>query len=101
MRARACRRSAWKSSRATGAPSSLEMSLEICELRVDQMSNDRFLLVDQLLDAVVREVEQRVERVAAERQRLRRPLHLDEPAVAGLDDVHVDFGAAVVLVREV
>ena len=28
-------------------------------------------------------------------------LHLDEPAVAGLDDVHVDFGLGVLLVGEI
>ena len=41
------------------------------------------------------------QRVAAERRGLGRALHLDEPAVAGLDDVHVDVGARVLLVGEV
>ena len=41
------------------------------------------------------------QRVAAERHRFRRALHLDEPAVAGLDDVHVHVGAGVVVVGEV
>jgi hypothetical protein len=28
-------------------------------------------------------------------------LHLDEAAVAGLHDIHVNFGAAVVVVRQI
>src|SRR5438132_5132563 len=47
--------------------STLKVSLEICELRGDQMSHDRLLLLDQLLDAVVREIEQRVQGIAPER----------------------------------
>ena len=59
----------------------------------DQVPDDRALLLDQLPDAEVGEIEQRHQRVAPERDRFRRSLHLDEPAVAGLDDVHVDVGA--------
>ena len=55
----------------------------------------------ELPDAVIGEVEQRDQRVAAERYRFGRSLHLDEPAVAGLDDVHVHVGARVVVVGEV
>ena len=39
--------------------------------------------------------------VAVERHLLGRRLHLDEPAVAGHDDVHVDVGARVLRVVEV
>ena len=42
-----------------------------------------------------------VERVAAERLGLRRALDLDEAAVAGLDDVHVDVGLRVLFVGEI
>src|SRR5256885_8899247 len=64
---------------------------------LDEMPDDRLLLVDELPDAMVGEIEQRVQRLAPERDRFGRALHLDEPAVAGLDDVHVHFGAAVVV----
>ena len=47
------------------------------------------------------EVEQRVEGRPVEHRALRRPLHLDEAAVAGADDVHVGAGADVLLVGEV
>ena len=50
---------------------------------------------------MIGQVEQRVERVAAERHRFGRALHLDEAAVAGLHDVHVHVGARVLLVGEI
>ena len=65
------------------------------------MPDDGALLVDELTDPVIGEIEKGVEGIAPERQRFRRPLHLDEAAVAGLHDVHVDFGAAVVVVRQI
>jgi hypothetical protein len=65
------------------------------------MPHDRALLLDELRDAVIREIEQRHQRLAAERLRLRRPLHLDEPPAAGFHDVHVDVGAAVVVVGQI
>ena len=57
------------------------------------MTDDRPLFLDQLLDAVIGEIEQRVERIAIEWLPFGRPLDLDEPPLAGLDDVHVHFGA--------
>ena len=45
--------------------------------------------------------EQRIEGVASERVRLSRALQLDEAAVAGLHDVHVDVRARVFLVDQV
>ena len=59
------------------------------------------LLVDELRDAVVRQVEQRQQRVSPERDGLGGALYLDEASIPGLDDVHVDVGAAVVLVRQI
>ena len=56
---------------------------------------------DELTDAAVGQREQRVEGVAAERVRFGRALQLDEAAVAGLHDVHVDVRARVFLVRQV
>ena len=38
---------------------------------------------------------------AAERKALGSPLHLDEPAGSGHDDVHVDLGASVLAVVEI
>src|SRR5437667_9693325 len=49
-----------------------------------QMPDDLFLLRDQLPDAVAGKIEERFERLGAERTPLGRPLHLDESAVAGL-----------------
>src|SRR6478672_10729886 len=66
-----------------------------------QVSDDRTLLLGELPDAFVGQPEQRVERLAVEGQPLGRTLHLDETPVAGLDDVHVDFGAGVVFVGEI
>ena len=42
-----------------------------------------------------------VERVLVERLALGGALHLDEAAVAGHDDVHVDVGLRVLLVGEI
>ena len=67
----------------------------------DQVTDDRALLLDQLPDAAVGQVEQRVQRFAPEGHRFGGSLDLDEAAVAGHHDVHVDFGARVVLVFEV
>ena len=47
------------------------------------------------------ERQQLVERLPLERRPFRRALHLDEPAVAGLDDVHVDVGARILVVGEI
>src|ERR1051326_7346870 len=51
------------------------------------------LQLGDLLDPFRREVEERVEQLAAERLALRRRLHLDENAVPRHDDVHVHLGA--------
>src|SRR6185436_2679089 len=52
-------------------PSALEVRLQVRDRRSDQMSDKRLLLLDELLDAVVGQIEQRVERIAPERQRFR------------------------------
>ena len=49
----------------------------------------------------LRQIEQRIQRIAPEGQRFGSALHFDELAAAGHDDVHVDFGARVFLVRQV
>src|SRR5437868_1832427 len=54
-----------------------------------------------LFDACGGELEQLVESCAREGRPLRSRLHLDELAVAGHDDVHVDFGLRVLRVVEV
>src|SRR4026208_570302 len=64
-------------------------------------ADDGALLVDQIVNALVGEGEQAVECFRAERLRFGRALDLDEPAVAGLDDVHVDIGLRIFLVREI
>src|SRR4051812_8334629 len=66
-----------------------------------QVPDDRALLVDELPDAFVSEAEQRVERFAVEGLAFGGSLHLDESAVAGLDDVHVHLGAGIVFVGEI
>src|SRR5438045_2997555 len=63
------------------------------------MADDRALFGDQLLDAVVGQIEQRVQRVAVAWLPLSRTLHIDEPSFAGLDVVHIDFCARVVFLR--
>src|SRR5262249_5514422 len=68
---------------------------------LDEMPDDATLFLDELADAQVREIEQRVQRVAAERDRLGGPLHFDEAPVSRLDDVHVHVGAAVVVVGQI
>ena len=65
------------------------------------MADDRALLLDQLPDSRIGEIHQREQRVAAEWYPFGRALHLDEPAIAGLHDVHVDLGARVVFVGEI
>ena len=55
----------------------------------------------ELADALVGELDQRRRARAVERLPFGRALHLDEPAVAGLDDVHVDVGARVLVVGEI
>src|SRR5215470_14489434 len=67
----------------------------------DQVSDDGLLFLDQLLDALIREIQERIERVATERQTLRRSLDLYELSRSCLDDVHVDLCPAVVVVREI
>ena len=62
-------------------------------LRGEQMSDVLTLEGDELLNPTVCQIEQREERLTSERPRLRGSLHLDITAGAGLDDVHVDFGA--------
>src|SRR4030095_10397530 len=66
-----------------------------------QVPDNGALLIDQLLDAKLRQAEAAGERGAPERHRLGGSLYFDEPAVARLDDVHVDFRARVVVVREI
>src|SRR5580765_6993190 len=68
---------------------------------LDQVADQSSLFLHELRDPVVREVEQRQQRVSTERDGLRRTLNLDEAAIAGLDDVHVDVRPAVVLVRQI
>ena len=65
------------------------------------MPDERRLFLYELRDPMVGEVEQRQQRVSTERDGLRRALNLDEAAIAGLDDVHVDVRPAVVLVRQI
>ena len=50
---------------------------------------------------LVGERHQRVERAFVERFPFGRALQLDEPAVAGLDEVHVDLGPRVLVVGQV
>ena len=54
-----------------------------------------------LLDPGLRQLEQLVEANAGEGHLLRGRLHLDQPPVAGHDDVHVDLGGRVLGVVEV
>src|SRR5262245_27934735 len=91
MRAPASRRAASRSWSGTAARSP----------SLNQMSDDDALLFHELTDAEIREIEQRDERLAPEGHRFGRALYFDEAPVAGLDDVHVDFSAAVVFVRQV
>src|SRR5690242_6905454 len=60
-----------------------------------------FLLLADQPAAALREVEQLAEELARERILLRRRLHLDQPPVAGHDDVHVGVGGRVLGVVEV
>ena len=55
----------------------------------------------ELANALVAEGHQVVERLTLEWRALGRSLKLDEPAITGFDDVHVDVGAGIFLVREV
>src|SRR5436190_11771073 len=59
------------------------------------------LLLADLLDRHPGELEQLVELRTRERVALRRRLHLDEPAVAGHDDVQVDVGGRVLRIVEI
>src|SRR5438132_542425 len=59
------------------------------------------LRLRDLVDPDGRELEQLVEQRARERIALRRRLHLDEPAVAGHHDVHVDLRRRVLRVVDV
>src|SRR5688572_24373787 len=59
------------------------------------------LQLEQLRDALGREVEQRIELVAAERMAFGRALHLDEATTVVHDDVHVGLGAGVLGVVEI
>src|SRR5918999_2229597 len=54
--------------------------------------NGFLLLRGDLLDSPRGQRDERVELWPCERTRLGGRLHLDQPAVAGHDDVHVDFG---------
>src|SRR5918993_1314258 len=82
-------RSSWRPDTAAG-PSPAE-----------NPADDLALQRDELANAGVGQGEQRIEGVAAERVRFGRALQLDEAAVAGLHDVHVDVGARVFLVGQV
>src|SRR5439155_13487402 len=59
----------------------------------NNMTDDGALFLDELLDAVIGEREQRQQRIVSEWHRLGRSLNLNESAVAGLHDIHVDVGA--------
>src|SRR5580704_2594596 len=72
-----CRRTGFAGS--TGRPS---------RGRLDEVADDGALQLDELLDAVVGEIEEGQQRVTPERHRFRRPLHFDEPPVTCLDNVH-------------
>src|SRR6185295_14651827 len=67
----------------------------------DHRPDDRALDGDQLAYALLGEAEQGVEAGAIEGCCLGYSLDLDEPAAAGLDDVHIDFGAGILFVREI
>src|SRR5262249_40709498 len=64
-------------------------------------ADDLALLLDQRLDAFVREAHQRVERAAIEGLSFGGALQLDEAAVARLHEVHVDLGLRILLVGQV
>src|SRR5438874_8776519 len=64
-------------------------------------SNGFFLRGRELLDAPRSELEQVVEAGPAEGRPLGGRLHLDQGAVAGHDDVHVDLGGRVLGIIEV
>src|SRR5919198_5613810 len=69
---------------------------------LDASSIERPLLrLPDRLDPRRRQIEQLVQVVAVEGRALGRRLHLDEPPVAGHDDVQVDLGARVLRVVEV
>src|SRR5262249_50217300 len=105
----ACRARSWQVSKSTntedtdtngdtvsrkglrGSPSIFSVNSVLAFLR-DEVSHNRSLFFNQLFDAVIGEIEERVERIAVERLSLSSPLNLDEPSLAGLDDVHVHFG---------
>src|SRR5689334_18824428 len=71
------------------------------KLAAKDRCHDLALLVDQIVDAFVRERQQTVQRLGPERFFLRGPLDLDEAAVARLDDVHVDVGLRIFFIREI
>src|SRR6187399_2486149 len=79
-------RTAASSSRSSASP--VERSGTFGCDRVRLRGRDR-------LDPARGEVEKLVEQIARERVALGRRLHLDEPAVAGHDDVHVRLGGGV------
>ncbi len=62
----------------------------------EDLADDVALAPDELLDAVLGQAEQRVERAAIEGLRLGGALNLNEQAATSLDDVHVYFGAHVI-----
>src|SRR5918992_5775664 len=84
-------------------------SRSLCSLRVASTSRKtHYLLVDsgrlrgaQPFDAVLGQRQQLVQVRARERRALGGRLHLDQPAVAGHDDVRVDLGGRVLAVVEV
>ena len=70
-------------------------------LVVEVLADEAALQRDQLTDAGVGQIEQAVQRLAPERQRLGRALQLDVQAAAGLHDVHVHVGLRVLGVGQV
>src|SRR5512132_4097319 len=64
-------------------------------------TNGLSLSDSDLLDTTRGQVEQDIELVAVERRALGRRLHLDQPAVAGHDHIHVHLGGGILDVVEV
>lgn len=55
----------------------------------------------QLFDSLLPQLEQTVHLFARERRALGRPLEFDEAAIAGANDIHVNFGAGIFVVFEI
>src|SRR5690348_5564421 len=83
--------------RTAAMPSRRRMCGQLREIAADSIG---LLLADQAA-AARSEIEQLAERVPREGIFFRRRLHLDEPAVAGHDDVHVGVGVGILGVVEI